>query len=185
MPSKHSIARLFIKALPFPHHGHLRMARLSRNCTTIQIRQGECMTLPTIAKRLGEAGERNLPLPPLPTPLSLPARPLPPASPPTHPLAGSRLSPVPPPAAAPLPARSTPAPARCSRGENETERKSCSWDSEGRRWGGRVGKLTEQHERRSPFHFLALVLPGFAAISSAGGSEMSVAQVTRDAPQPE
>ena len=51
MPSKHSIARLFIKALPFPHHGHLRMARLSRNCTTIQIRQGECMTLPTIAKR--------------------------------------------------------------------------------------------------------------------------------------
>lgn len=134
---------------------------------------------------LGEAGERNLPLPPLPTPLSLPARPLPPASPPTHPLAGSRLSPVPPPAAAPLPARSTPAPARCSRGENETERKSCSWDSEGRRWGGRVGKLTEQHERRSPFHFLALVLPGFAAISSAGGSEMSVAQVTRDAPQPE
>lgn len=33
-------------------------------------------------------------------------------------------------------------------------------------------------ERRSPFHFLALALPGFAAIRTAKGSEMNAAEVT-------
>lgn len=125
--ARYAPAEMYKCSEPYETHGlSERLPRLPPSLFPSLLPSLVVASSPRPPPGLGEAGERNLPLPPLPTPLSLPARPLPPASPPTHPLAGSRLSPVSPPVAAPLPARPTPsgpATARRSRGETKTEGK--------------------------------------------------------------
>lgn len=98
------------------------------------------------------------PLPPSPTPLPTPrslSPPVlsPPPHPPTHPLAGSRRSPAPPPAAArpPAPRLAARRPLAAAQGKARRKGKSCSWDCEGLDWGGGLGELAARRGKALSF----------------------------------